>query len=124
MDFKQIDKHTPKYYWDQLGMGFKSEDPRTVSASLYGLLFQFSNDFNMLCPALGTSSRDFVREVVDYLDRKYTATIKYFRQQGLKVAIPDTGYRHSLLDSRPDIAAKYGPEILQGVGMPKFILPN
>lgn len=124
MDFKQIDKHTPKYYWDQLGMGFKSDDPKTVSASLYGLLFQFSNDFNMLCPAINTSSRDFVREVVDYLDRKYTATIHYFWQQGLPIAIPDTGYRHSLLDSRPDIAAAYGPEAPQGVGMPKFILPE
>ena len=110
MDFKKIDNHTPQYYFSSFRQGFESTDPKTVSASLFGLLFSFSKDFDLLCPNIANASRDYVRDVVNYLDRKYTATIRYFKQRGLCHEIPDVGYRESLLGSRPDIAARYGAE--------------
>ena len=121
MDFKQIDKHTPKYYYDIYAQGFKSEDPRMITGALYGLLSAFSNDFNTLCPKLESADKQFVRSVVDYLDRKFTATVRYFRSQGLMGMIPDTGYRKSLLESRADIAAIYGASTVHGSGL---ILPS
>lgn len=109
MDFKKIDKHTPQYYFNTFKQGFESTDPKTVSATLFGLIFSFSKDFDMLCPNMN-ASKDYVRDVVDYLDRKYTATIRYFQQRGLCIGIPDVGYRESFLGSRPDVAARYGAE--------------
>lgn len=124
MDFKQIDKHNPKYYWDQFGQGFKSQEQKMVSASLYGVLFGFSKDFDALCPNLALAPKEHVRAVVDYLDRKYTATIKYFKQQGMTMPIPEVGYRRSLLESRPDIASIYGPDGVYGSGFTALSFPS
>lgn len=124
MDFKKIDTHTPKYYWDQFGQGFKSQEQAMIFASLYGIFLGFSQDFNTLCPNLTMVSREHVRDVVDYLDRKYTATIKYFKQQGMTIPIPEVGYRRSFLDSRPDIASIYGPDGVQGGGFTPLLFPS
>lgn len=124
MDFKKIDTHTPKYYWDQFGQGFKSQEHTMVSASLYGVLLGFSQDFNTLCPNLTLASREYVMDVVDYLDRKYTATIRYFKQQGMQLLIPEVGYRRSFLESRPDIANIYGPDGVQGSGFTALSFPS
>lgn len=124
MDFKQIDTHTPKYYWDQFGQGFKSNEQKMVHASLYGLLSGFSQDFNTLCPNLALASKEHVRDAVDYLDRKYTATIKYFKQQGMTMPIPEVGYRRSFLESRPDIANIYGPDGVRGSGFTALSFPS
>lgn len=111
MDFKKFDQHTPHYYYSQFKQAFESDDPKTVSAALFGLLYAFSQDYATLTEGpFATQSRGYVKDVVDYLDRKYTATIRYFHQRGIAQMVPPEGYKASLLGSRPDIAELYGAE--------------
>lgn len=107
MDFKKLDRHTPEYYFKQYREGFSSKNPQVRFATLFGLLSAFSQDFDMLAQGALAQDHYHVVGVVDYLDRKYTATISYFHANGYCQEIPVTGYKESLLGSREDIARVY-----------------
>lgn len=110
IDFKQRDSHTPEFYWKQFGSLFTSQDGKTAMEAFYGFMFMMKQDFDSICPNPKIAGIDFVRQAVDYMDRKYTACIKYFHNHGWAIAVPENGYRRSLFEAFPEIAKIYGPD--------------